>query len=155
MEVSGRTRLPGAPFDILNGFTFHVSANFLQHPLARALESGVYHAHLKDLRARYAHKAQVMTTALRKHFPVQWDEPRGGLYVWAKLLSTIKSGVKSKFFQCSLKNGVLYVPGELCYADDSTRPKPNHEMRLSFGNATEQEIQTGVARLGEVLPLVR
>jgi 2-aminoadipate transaminase len=127
------------------------TANFLQHLLARVLESGVYKEHVQELRARYAYKAQVMTTALRKHFPVQWDEPRGGLYVWAKLPPAIKSGVKSKFFQRALKNDVLYVPGELCYADDPTRPKPNHEMRLSFGNATEQEIQAGVARLGEVL----
>jgi DNA-binding transcriptional MocR family regulator len=43
------------------------------------------------------------------------------------------------------------VPGGLCYADDATRAKPDHEMRISFGSATEKEICAGVARLGAVL----
>jgi len=30
----------------------------------------------------------------------------------------VKSGVKSKLFRAALANDVLYVPGELCYADD-------------------------------------
>ena len=37
----------------------------------------------------------------------------------------------------ALKNDVLYVPGELCYADDPSRAKPDHEMRISFGSASE------------------
>jgi DNA-binding transcriptional MocR family regulator len=63
----------------------------------------------------------------------------------------VKSGVKSKLFQRALKHDVLYVPGELCYTDDPTRRKPNHEMRLSFGGATEADIRTGIARLGATL----
>jgi len=43
------------------------------------------------------------------------------------------------------------VPGELCYAADLTRRKPNHEMRLSFGGATETNVRQGIARLGAVL----
>ena len=59
--------------------------------------------------------------------------------------------MKSKVFQTALKNDVLYVPGEICYADDPARRKPNHEMRISFGNASEADIREGIARLGEVL----
>ena len=51
----------------------------------------------------------------------------------------------------ALANNILYVPGEICYAVDPTRPRPNHEMRLSFGNATEAGIREGIARLGAVL----
>jgi 2-aminoadipate transaminase len=54
-------------------------------------------------------------------------------------------------FQTALANNVLYVPGELCYASDPTRRKPNHEMRLSFGGATETNVRKGIARLGAVL----
>jgi DNA-binding transcriptional MocR family regulator len=43
------------------------------------------------------------------------------------------------------------VPGELCYADDAARRKPNHEMRISFGNASEADIREGIKRLGKVL----
>jgi DNA-binding transcriptional MocR family regulator len=45
----------------------------------------------------------------------------------------------------------VYVPGELCYADDAARRKPDHEMRLSFGNASEADIREGIKRLGQVL----
>jgi DNA-binding transcriptional MocR family regulator len=63
----------------------------------------------------------------------------------------LKSGVKSKLFKTALARDVLYMPGELCYADDSARSKPNHEMRLSFGGATENNIREGIKRLGAVL----
>jgi 2-aminoadipate transaminase len=59
--------------------------------------------------------------------------------------------VTSNVFKTALKNDVLYVPGELCYAEDATRRKPNHEMRLSFGSASEADIRTGIRRLGKVL----
>jgi 2-aminoadipate transaminase len=129
------------------------TANLLQQLLARALVSCRYEAHLPVLRACYARKAGTMAKAIRAHFPVsvRWDEPRGGLYVWAKLPKAMKSGVKSKLFQTALKHDVLYVPGELCYASDPTRRKPNREMRLSFGGATERNIREGIARLGSVI----
>ena len=128
------------------------SSNLLQQLLARALSSGRYERHLIELRARYANKARVMRKALVEHFPsdVEWWEPDGGLYFWARLPQRLNSGPKSKFFQKVLASEVLYVPGELCYADDPTRRKPNHEMRLSFGGATEANVRTGIARLGAV-----
>jgi DNA-binding transcriptional MocR family regulator len=50
-----------------------------------------------------------------------------------------------------LENDVLYVPGALCYARDPSRRRPDHEMRLSFGNASRRDILEGIRRLGEVL----
>ncbi len=129
------------------------TANLLQQLFARALASGTYERQVARLQKRYAHKARVMKQALEKHFPpsVEWWEPAGGLYFWARLPKNVSAGVKSKVFQTALKNDVLYVPGELCYADDPTRRKPNHEMRISFGNASEQNIREGIKRLGKVL----
>jgi len=129
------------------------SSNLLQQLLARALSRGLYEKHLAVLRQRYAHKARLMRAALRQHFPaaVEWEEPAGGLYFWARLPQRLKSGTASAVFQSALANNVLYVPGELCYADDPTRRKPNHEMRLSFGGATEVNVRKGIARLGAVL----
>ncbi len=102
---------------------------------------------------RYAHKARVMKQALAEHFPpnVEIWESGGGLYFWARLPKSISTGVKSKVFQTALKNDVLYVPGELCYADDPSRAKPDHEMRISFGSASEENIREGIQRLGKVL----
>jgi 2-aminoadipate transaminase len=129
------------------------TSNLLQQLLARAISSGQYAKHLANLRLRYAHKARVMGEAMTEHFPaaVEWQKPAGGLYIWARLPRSVKSGSKSKLFQTALANEVLYVPGELCYADDPSRRKPNHEMRLSFGAATEEKLRAGIARLGKAM----
>jgi 2-aminoadipate transaminase len=129
------------------------TSNLLQQLLARALASGRYDRHLRALQARYGRKAQTMQRALQKHFPpaVEWVEPQGGMYYWARLPRRLRSGTKSKLFETALKHDVLYVPGELCYAEDATRARPDHEMRLSFGSATEAEIREGIKRLGAVL----
>ena len=129
------------------------TSNLLQRLLARALASGRYERHLRVLRRRYAHKAAVMLKALDRHFPrrAEWWTPQGGLYFWARLPCSIRSGVNSNLFRSALKHGVLYVPGALCYADDPTRRKPDHEMRLNFGGASEVNLRAGVSRLGATL----
>ena len=129
------------------------TANLLQHLLTRALAEGTYDRQVAQARHNYARKARQMRTALAKHFPANVEiwEAGGGLYFWVRLPKKISAGVNSKIFQTALKHDVLYVPGELCYADDSTRRKPANEMRLSFGNASEANIREGIQRLGAVL----
>ena len=129
------------------------SANLLQQLLAGALASGLYDQHVAKVRKNYAKKAAVMKRALAEHFPASVEiwESGGGLYFWARLPKGISAGVKSKVFQAALKADVLYVPGELCYTDDSSRKKPDNEMRISFGSASEENIRKGIARLGAVL----
>ena len=129
------------------------TANLLQQLLARALETGLYDRHVVKVRKNYAKKAAVMKRALAEHFPANVEiwESGGGLYFWARLPKGISAGVKSKVFQAALKADVLYVPGELCYADDPSRAKPDNEMRISFGSASEENIRQGIARLGAVL----
>ena len=129
------------------------TANLLQQLLARALATGHYDRHVAKVQKNYARKARVMKLALAEHFPASVEiwESGGGLYFWARLPGGISAGVKSKVFQSALKNDVLYVPGELCYADDPSRAKPDNEMRISFGSANEENIRKGIARLGNVL----
>ena len=129
------------------------TANLLQQLLAGALGTGLYHRHVAKIEKRYGQKAQVMKQALAEHFPpdVEIWESGGGLYFWGRLPMHIATGVKSRVFRTALKNDVLYVPGELCYADDPARRKPDHEMRISFGSASEKNIREGIKRLGAVL----
>jgi 2-aminoadipate transaminase len=128
------------------------TSNLLQQLLAREINEGSYQEHLRA-HARYRMKARAMIKELKQHFPTssRWQEPRGGLYIWVRLPRSVETGVKSKLFQRAMARDVLYVPGELCYANDATRRRPNHEMRLSFASASLREIRTGIARLGEVL----
>jgi 2-aminoadipate transaminase len=129
------------------------TANLLQQLLARALATGLYDRHVAKVQKNYARKARVMKLALAEHFPANVEiwESGGGLYFWARLPKGISAGVKSRVFQTALKNDVLYVPGELCYADDPSRAKPDNEMRISFGSASGENIRKGIARLGNVL----
>lgn len=129
------------------------SSNLLEHLLARALSSGRYDRHVARLQKRYAAKAAVMRRALERYFPpsVEWTEPKGGLYFWARTPPRVKTGTRSKLFRAALANEVLYVPGELCYANDPARAKPDREMRISFGSASESDIRAGIARLGNSL----
>ncbi len=129
------------------------TANLLQQLLAGALSSGLYDKHVAKVQKNYARKALVMKQALAEHFPANVEiwESGGGLYFWARLPKHISAGVKSRVFQTALKADVLYVPGELCYADDPSRAKPDNEMRISFGSANEENIRKGIARLGKVL----
>jgi 2-aminoadipate transaminase len=129
------------------------TANLLQQLLARALETGLYDKHVAKVQKNYARKARVMKSALAEHFPANVEiwESGGGLYFWARLPKHISAGVKSNVFQAALKADVLYVPGELCYADDPSRAKPDNELRISFGSANEENIRKGIARLGKVL----
>jgi 2-aminoadipate transaminase len=129
------------------------TANLLQQLLARALETGEYDRHVAKIQKRYGQKARVMKQALAEHFPksVEIWESGGGLYFWARLPKAVATGIKSRVFQTALKNDVLYVPGVICYADDPSRRKPDHEMRISFGSASEANIREGIARLGKVL----
>src|SRR3569832_1811628 len=94
-----------------------------------------------------------MLNAMQKHFPsgVEWWAPLGGLYYWVRVPLSLKTVVKSLLFQKAFAMYVLYVPGELCFANDPTRRKPGNTMRISFGGGTEQNIQLGIERLGNVL----
>ena len=132
------------------------TANFLQQILSRVVAGEGYEEHVQKLRKRYALKARAMTRACKKHFPgkVKWEDPEGGLYVWVNLPKRVKTDMKSKLFAEALKHKVLYVPGDLCYCDDSTRPKPNHQMRLSFGSASIKDIEEGINRLGRAIKKV-
>jgi 2-aminoadipate transaminase len=132
------------------------TTNFLQQLISRALSSGAYETHVQTLRKRYAKKAGAMVRACRKHLPenVKWTKPTGGLYVWARMPARVKTDLKSKLFAAAVKQKMIYVPGNLCYAADPTRRKPNRELRLSFGSESIKNIEEGIARLGRALKKV-
>lgn len=133
--------------------TSHLS----QQILREAIVSGVYAQHVLALRKRYGQKAKFMLGAMEKHCAglAEWGSPCGGLNVWATFPRTTPTGLRSRLFEEALERDVLYVPGQLCYAKDPSRRKPNREMRLSFGAASPARIKEGIARLGEAARAVQ
>ncbi len=129
------------------------SANFNQRLIALALRTGVYERHLPKMHAGYRRRKELMGGALKKHFPssAKWREASGGLYFWPELPAQADTSHDSAIFRAALDAGVLYVPGDLCFAPSPLRPKPKNCMRLSFGGTPSGQIEEGIKRLGAVL----
>ena len=129
------------------------TANLLQKLVCQSIKQGDYAAHLDTLRVRYQYKAKGMLDACGNIFPRRSGGlTRGeGCIFGSNCRAPYPRGPKGKFFKAALAHDVLYVPGELCYADDAARRKPGNEMRLSFGGATESNIRKGIARLGQTI----
>jgi 2-aminoadipate transaminase len=146
------------------------SSNFLQAILARALAEGVYDRHLPAIAAGYRQKRDVMIEELKRvahpsrlssgrtasaeiHETdrLRFNKPQGGMYIWAELDPRVKTGVKSRLFKRAMEAGVLYVPGEMCYCNDPSRPIPQNCMRLSFGAPTIKQIRKGIGLLANAL----
>jgi 2-aminoadipate transaminase len=134
------------------------SANLNQHLLATVLEGGLYDLHVEKVREAYRAKRNAMLAAADEHFAqfpgVRWVHPHGGLYVWMSLPESVETGFQSRLFERATKeDGVMYVPGELCYAGP-TDERPRNQMRLSYGVQTPEGIREGMARLARAVAAV-
>lgn len=130
------------------------SSNFAQHVVASVIQQGLYSSHLEQVRAGYTVKRDAMLAAAEREFRempgVSWHHPHGGLYVWMSLPETIETGFRSELFRAAVEEGVMYVPGELCYAQPGPSRK-HHQMRLSFGVQTPAGIEEGMRRLARAV----
>ena len=110
---------------------------------------GLLDAHIKDNVALYKKKRKHMLDTLEKYMPkhdgISWTRPEGGLFLWLKVPETVD--VDSMFYE-ALEEKVAYVVGSGFYADDGGG---KHAMRLNFSYPTEEEIDTGVQRLCNVI----
>jgi flavin-dependent dehydrogenase len=79
---------------------------------------------------------------------VTWTHPSGGMYVWLSLPECINTGRNHFLFRRCVEKGVLYVPGEYCYASS---PVPTNKIRLSYGVQDPASIREGVRRLAEAV----
>ena len=133
------------------------SANFCQHLLSEALASGALDAHAEVLRRAYRRKRDVMLAALKRHLGpgVHYTVPGGGLYVWVEMPAGVNTGRRGAYFRACLRAGVLYVPGEYCFAQEGPFVRPKACLRLCHAVPSEAEIEEGVARMGRALAALR
>jgi len=78
-----------------------------------------------------------------RHFPaeVSWTYPQGGLFLWGTLPTYIDA---SDLLKTCLERKVAFVPGEPFHPAGGGK----NTMRINFSNATHDEIQEGISRLG-------
>ena len=130
------------------------SPNLNQHLMSRVLRTGLFEPHVQQLREHYRVKLKTMLDAADRFLGplpgVTWGRPAGGLYVWVRLPREIAAGPSGRLFDAAVCKGVLYVPGEYCYASEG-EPVERNTMRLSFGVKSCEEIQQGMESLADAI----
>ena len=127
------------------------SSNYTQAILEQAFENGDYDAQLEKGRKRYQLKMEVLHQVLiDEGLPEsgwEWQKPEGGLYLWLKGPEGMNTSKESEFFEKAVKEGVLYVPGDLCFAPGG----PKNYMRLSYGVLEADDLVEAGKRLARVI----
>jgi len=133
------------------------SSNFCQHLLSEVLESGALEEHVAELRRSYRRKRDCLLAALKRHLTpgARYIVPQGGLYVWVEMPEGVETGRESAYFRACLEAGVLFVPGEYCFAPEGPFERPHNCLRLCYAVPSEAEIEEGVARMGRARKLIR
>jgi 2-aminoadipate transaminase len=120
-----------------------------QRAVARYLASGALPAHLALLRATYRERRDALLASLERHFTkgATWTEPRGGMFVWVDLDSSVDALALLRRAIDEL--GVAFVPG-VAFATPVRGVATSagaHSMRLSFATLQPAQIEDAVARL--------
>ena len=126
------------------------TSTFAQATAAQYLKAGRMPATLAHVRAVYAERAQAMGDALRAELgaAVDFVQPRGGLFVWARLTGAGGALADGNVLaKRAIDQGVAFVPGAPFFC---AQPDPA-TLRLSFATADVAKIREGVARLGAAL----
>ena len=126
------------------------TSTFAQATAAQYLKAGRMPATLANVRSVYAQRAKAMCDALTRELgdAVEFTQPQGGLFFWARL--TGKGGKladASEFAKRAIRQGVAFVPGAPFYAANPD----NATFRLSFATADIGKIQDGIKRLARAL----
>ncbi len=122
--------------------------------LARALEryctSGAFDRHVTELRARYRHKRDVTTAALREHCEplVSFREPSGGFYFWLRISDEVDWAEARAL---AAEAGIAVRAGDR-FGDGTDAA---HHVRLSPIQVPDADIEPGIAALGRALRAAR
>jgi 2-aminoadipate transaminase len=102
--------------------------------------------HIAELCTVYGQRRDLMVRELEHHLPsgCRWTRPEGGLFLWVTLPEALDA---TELLQRAARERVAFVPGEPFWVGEPHR----NTLRLNFRNANENQITTGIARLGVVV----
>ena len=126
------------------------TSTFAQATAAQYLKAGGMPDTLANVRRVYAERALAMGRALARELgdAVEFTQPEGGLFFWARLTGARgQVSNAADFAQCAIDQGVAFVPGAPFYAANPDTAT----FRLSFATADVAKIEEGVTRLGKAL----
>jgi 2-aminoadipate transaminase len=111
-------------------------------------QRGLIRSHVHKIRRLYKERRDVMLAAMEEHFPesVTWTKPQGGLFLWARMPSSIDA---DDLLKVAVQEKVAFVPGHAFYPPGSD---DGHScMRLNFSYSRPAVIQEGIQRLGRAI----
>lgn len=105
-----------------------------------------FNDHVPKLRRGLRVKLEAMMEALAEQFgsAAEFDDPRGGIFLWVKLPDTVDT---LKLYQAALASGIAINPGTEWSVNAA---HSRSRLRLCFASPSVQEIRDGVAALAEV-----
>ena len=110
------------------------------------LSSGRLSGQIALIRKAYERKCRVLSHHLLNELGdhITFHQPMGGMFLWAKFKYEMNT---TQWLQKTLRNGVVYVPGEFFYCEE-----PDHStLRMSYVSATEESLKEAVKRLKTAL----
>ena len=118
----------------------------LQAGLAEFLDDGAYDRHLGRMRRRLRGRHRAVAAALEAHMPegTRFTRPDGGYQIWVELPFAIDT---RNLLADSVRARVLFSPGSQFLPDGG----PSRCLRLSVAQTSEEEIERGLAVLGELV----
>ncbi|HEY1590415.1 MAG TPA: PLP-dependent aminotransferase family protein [Solirubrobacteraceae bacterium] len=122
------------------------SSSISQYFVSAYFDSGPWEDYVRSLIEIYRRRRDVMLDSLAEHFPreAEWTHPEGGLFIWATLPDYIDT---TDLLARALDEHVAFVPGRAAFLDG----RGGSSMRLNFSGVGEDQIRTGIQRLGEVI----
>jgi 2-aminoadipate transaminase len=122
------------------------TSNLSQMIIYEFCRQGLLTQHIAGIREKYGRKRDLMLELLDKYFPeeVTWTKPDGGLFIWVELPQGVSS---TKLLEEAVKEKVAFIPGGCFFPLGGGE----NTIRLNFSNASFEEIETGIKRLGKVM----
>uniref|UniRef100_A0A061S2W1 Kynurenine/2-aminoadipate aminotransferase n=1 Tax=Tetraselmis sp. GSL018 TaxID=582737 RepID=A0A061S2W1_9CHLO len=128
--------------------TCSMTANIIYELLSKWGDEGL-DAHLKRIQSEYAAKSRTIIAGFNEHMKGlgQWEAPRGGMFVWMKLIGIASS---DSIIRELREEKVVIVPGHIFDVATGGQPKACPYIRLSCV-APIEELKEGVERLSRVI----
>lgn len=117
--------------------------------MAEYLARGRLDPHIDEINAVYRRKRDVAADAVRRHCGshVTFEVPDGGFYLWLEIADDVDWEQARDLAQ---QSGVAFRPGERFMGPDMSEVGKRY-IRLAFSHVPEDEIERGIAALGEAI----
>lgn len=118
------------------------SSSIDQRALSYFLQDFPMEQHLQRLREEYRGRMQAMQAFLAERQPdlFQWEEPKGGMFLWVSINKQIDT---AHLLKEAVTEGVAFVPGAPFFVG---QPETN-TLRLNYTHASPDVIKIGMGRL--------